>query len=454
MNNNIKESILKHDRMVPRYTSYPTAPHFKSGATQDWYRKELEKIPARSPISLYVHVPFCSQLCWFCGCHTRVTSRYSAVGDYTDWLLQELSMLVPILAPKRLEVRYLHFGGGSPTMLRPSDFRRIVSRLRKIGDFTRDDLGVSVEIDPRAASADKLSAYQKCGVNRASLGVQDFNQQVMNAVNRSQDYDTCKRATDMCRAHGINNVNIDLMYGLPYQTRDSIRKTAEQALTLEPQRISLFGYAHVPWMKKHMRLIQEDALPSVEDRLDLFEDAAEVFENAGYVPIGIDHFCKESDNLVTALRSNCLSRNFQGYTDDNCPYLLAVGASGISRLGDVYVQNYVHLPPYRDRVLSGQFPFDKYCEMTESDKIRARVIEKMMCNLSVNPLGEAAGMGIPDHDFSGVYESIMPLVRDGLAQISSDGTVHALARQSARLICASFDQYLPHSSEARHVTSS
>lgn len=454
MNSSLKQSILKHDRMVPRYTSYPTAPHFRPGMTQDGYREALEKIPARSQISLYVHVPFCSQLCWFCGCHTRVTNRYGAVGDYTDWLLQELSLLSPILSAKHLEVRYLHFGGGSPTMLRPSDFRRIVSALRKVFKFTRGDMGVSIEIDPRAASVDKISAYQRCGINRASLGVQDFNEKVMNAVNRAQDYKTCKRAVDMCRANNIENINIDLMYGLPYQTRDTIKDTAEKALTLDPQRIALFGYAHVPWLKKHMRLIQEDALPSVEERLDLFEEAADIFEGAGYIPVGIDHFCKDGDTLVAALRDDHLSRNFQGYTDDNCSYLLALGASGISRIGDVYVQNYTHLPPYRDRVLSGQFPVDKSCGITEEDKVRARVIEKMMCNLSVNPLAEAAQIGVPDHDFSGVYESVMPLVGDGLARISADGTVHALARQSARLICAAFDQYLPMSSTARHVTAS
>ncbi|MCM2344666.1 MAG: oxygen-independent coproporphyrinogen III oxidase [Alphaproteobacteria bacterium] len=439
--------------MVPRYTSYPTAPHFKTGATQDWLRAALERIPARTQISLYIHVPFCNQLCWFCGCHTRVTNRYGAVADYTDWLMQELDLLAPVLKPKNLEVRYLHFGGGSPTMLRPSDFRRIMSRLRKVFRFGVQ-AGISIEIDPRAASEEKFAAYEKAGVNRASLGVQDFNQQVMDSVNRSQDYKTCERAIKMCRDYGIKNVNIDLMYGLPYQTQSTIKETAEKALALDPQRIALFGYAHVPWLKKHMRLIQEEALPSVEQRLDLFETASDVFEGVGYIPVGIDHFCKETDSLVTALRENNLSRNFQGYTDDNCPYLLALGASGISRLGDVYVQNFVHLPPYRDRVVSGQLPVDKFCEMTEQDKIRARVIEKMMCTLSVNPLAEAARLGMPDHDFAGVYESVMPLVRDGLSRVSADGTIHALARQSARLVCAAFDQYLPVAAEQRHVSAS
>jgi oxygen-independent coproporphyrinogen-3 oxidase len=256
----------------------------------------------------------------------------------------------------------------------------------------------------------------------------------------------------MCRDQGINHINIDMMYGLPHQTLSTMRDAAEKALSLEPDRIALFGYAHVPWLKKHMRLLPEDKLPSSEARLDMFEEAASIFEDAGYIPIGIDHFAKEDDNLTDALRNNRLNRSFQGYTDDNAPYLLSMGASAISRIGNTYIQNEAHLPQYREKISKGLMPVSKYYQSTSEDELRGRIIKSLMCNLSANPFKEAQSFRMDHHDFNGCYEGLHDLVHDDLVKITDDGTVHILVRQAARLAAACFDQKLSPST-AKHASS-
>lgn len=449
----VKQALLKHDRLVPRYTSYPTAPHFKAGAPQNWYQERLEAIPDGSAISLYIHVPFCPKLCWFCGCHTRITNRYAPVGDYLDLLTAELKMLLPYISGRGLTISHLHFGGGSPTILNASDFQMLMTALREYFDFS-PHAEIAIEIDPRNIDKKKVEAYAQNGVNRVSFGIQDFNQQVMAAVNRPQSYELDLEAITLCRDAGIQKINFDLMYGLPHQSGDTIKITAEKALTLNPDRIALFGYAHVPWLKKHMRLISEDSLPSPEQRLELFEVAAAVFEENGYIPVGIDHFAREDDSLTASLRDHRLRRNFQGYTDDNASYLIALGASAISHFDDAYAQNLTFLPQYRDRVAAGTFPIEKYCVLDDRDKLHGRIIKEMMCNLSVNPLKEADAAGLDDYDFAEVYEHLYALAEDDLVRILPDGTIHALVRQAARLVCANFDTRLSASTQRRHVSSS
>lgn len=452
MKSSLKQALLKHDRLVPRYTSYPTAPHFKTNTDQEWYLTQLSGIPDGSEISLYVHIPFCPKLCWFCGCHTRVVNRYGPVDDYILLLQAELGMLIPHIANRNLRVSHLHFGGGSPTILKGSDFRVFVERLRNCFTFN-SEAEIAIEIDPRNIDKDKVNAYARSGINRVSFGIQDFDQKVLEAVNRPQTYALDQRAIGMCRDVGIDRINIDLMYGLPYQNTDTMKSCIDKALSLSPDRVALFGYAHVPWLKKHMRLIPEESLPDAAQRIDLFETAAERFEDAGYIPVGIDHFATPEDSLTRALADNRLNRSFQGYTDDNAPYLIAFGASAISHLGGTYSQNLTYLPQYRERVQSGLFPVEKNCLLSLEDKLHARIIKNLMCQLSVNPFDEARSLGMPDYDFEGAYEYLHELAKDDLIRITADGTIHALARQATRLACSCFDTRLAASTQRRHVSS-
>jgi len=451
MRADLKQALLKHERLVPRYTSYPTAPHFKSSIPEGWYEGQLSAIPTGSELSLYVHIPFCPKLCWFCGCHTRVVNRYGPVEEYLSLLEREFSMIWPYIQNKNLRVSHLHFGGGSPTILKGADFTAFIKMLRNHFEFDQT-AETAIEIDPRNISKDKVKAYGNNQVNRASFGIQDFDQRVMETVNRPQTYELDRNAISMCRDQGINHINIDMMYGLPHQTLSTMRDAAEKALSLEPDRIALFGYAHVPWLKKHMRLLPEDKLPSSEARLDMFEEAASIFEDAGYIPIGIDHFAKEDDNLTDALRNNRLNRSFQGYTDDNAPYLLSMGASAISRIGNTYIQNEAHLPQYREKISKGLMPVSKYYQSTSEDELRGRIIKSLMCNLSANPFKEAQSFRMDHHDFNGCYEGLHDLVHDDLVKITDDGTVHILVRQAARLAAACFDQKLSPST-AKHASS-
>lgn len=453
MQQDILQALLRHDRMVPRYTSFPTVPHFSALVPEGWFAARLAAIPADSAVSVYIHIPFCPRLCWFCGCNTKITSKYEAVSSYNEILRAEIADVAAVLADKGLRVGYIHFGGGSPTMLSEEDFADLVGDIYRYFSVERN-VEIAVEIDPRHMSVQKATIYAACGVNRVSFGVQDFDLHVMGAVNRPQSFDQNRVAIAQCRAAGIDAVNIDLMYGLPHQNTKTMTDCAQKALILEPDRIALFGYAHVPWMKKHMRMIADDALPAREVRPVLFECASDIFEDAGYVTVGIDHFAKESDPMVAALRQGRLRRSFQGYTDDAAAYLLGFGASAISHLDGAYKQNHTFLTDYRDHVEKHKSPVEKYCVLTEEDKLRAAIIEGMMINLSVNPRHVALRRFGQARNFDPSYVRLMPLVRDGLVRIGPDGTIHALVRPAARLVAAIFDDRLAsqENAGARHVT--
>jgi oxygen-independent coproporphyrinogen III oxidase len=292
------ELLAKYDRPVPRYTSYPTAPHFHAGIGRDHYRNWLAELPADARLSLYLHVPFCHELCWYCGCHTTVARRYQPVAEYRDLLLRELDLVGAGLGGRR-PVGHIHFGGGTPTMLAPDDLRLLGGRLRERFEVL-DDAEFAVEIDPRRLTRDTVDALAAIGVNRASLGVQDVNPEVQRAINRWQPFTVVERAVDWLRTAGIGGINFDLMYGLPQQTTAQVRASVDVALALRPSRVALFGYAHVPWMKRHQRLIDEATLPDATERAAQFEAAAARLEQAGYVAIGLDHFALPDDSLAVA----------------------------------------------------------------------------------------------------------------------------------------------------------
>jgi oxygen-independent coproporphyrinogen-3 oxidase len=451
MQDNTLRALLKHDRMVPRYTSYPTVPHFTAEVPSGWFEDRLAALAPGSSVSVYIHIPFCPRLCWFCGCNTSIVSKYDAVASYVETLRAEIGRTGQAVAAKKLRLGHVHFGGGSPTMVKEEDFAGIMGDLHR-HFAVDDDAEIAVEIDPRHMDARKAALYAACGVNRASFGMQDFDPAVMAAVNRPQSFARDREALAQCRAAGIDRVNIDLMYGLPHQTAPGMADCARKALALRPDRVALFGYAHVPWMKKHMRMIREGTLPDRALRPLLFERAAAVFEDAGYIPVGIDHFAREGDSMVTALRAGRLRRSFQGYTDDDAPVLLGFGASAISRIGDAYKQNCTALPAYRDHVSQGCSPVEKYCVMSDEDRLCAAIIEAMMVNLCVNPRAVARTEFGQERDFAACYAALAPLAADGLVRITPDGTVHALVRQAARLTCAVFDHHLPAQTAGRHVT--
>jgi len=347
-----QDLLRRYNRRVPRYTSYPTAPHFHSGIGPETYDGWLSALVPGAPLSLYVHIPFCDSLCWFCGCHTRVVRRYSPVAHYVDLLLRELSLVAARIPAPRI-VSHLHLGGGSPTLLTPPDLARLSARIRR-NFVVADAAEVAVEVDPRGLTDETIAALAAFGVNRASIGVQDVNAEVQRAINRIQPVAVTASAVERLRGAGIGSINVDLVYGLPYQSLDRLIETVEAVIDLAPDRIALFGYAHVPEFKAHQRLIPAEALPGPAERLAQAEAAAGRLADAGYSAIGLDHFARPGDALARAAASARLRRNFQGYTTDAGHALIGLGASAIGSLPEGYVQNAVSVRDYRTLIESGR----------------------------------------------------------------------------------------------------
>lgn len=442
MTYDLRQKILKYDRLVPRYTSYPTAPHFKPMEGDAQYRELLSSLPENANLSLYLHVPFCSKMCWYCGCHTKITERYAPVEDYAHLMLREIDMLSDVISPSH-HVQNIHFGGGSPGLLRGVDFGQIMDRIKsKFHMGASPD--IAIEIDPRGVTESRAAIYAAAGVNRISLGVQDFDDKVLEAVNRVQPFELSEQAVKIFRSHGINKFNFDLLYGLPHQTVANMEVSIEKALSLNPDRISLFGYAHVPWMKKHMRLIDESSLPDMQLRYDLFETGAKKLIEAGYVAIGIDHFAKRDDSMTVALRTGNLHRNFQGYTTENTDALIGIGASSIGKFPNGYVQNAVAMPHYKDAILGGHFAAQKYCPLTNEDKLRGAIIERLMCDFTVDVVDMCILHGYPENYLDQELKSLHEFIADRFVAITDQRTVHInpLAKQLVRVVCAVFDAYM------------
>lgn len=437
----LADLVRKYDRAVPRYTSYPTADQFGCGVDDACYRRWLGELAAHTALSLYLHVPFCAELCWFCGCHTRVVRDLEPIAAYAEALAREIDLVADMLDAPR-PVRHVHWGGGTPTILGSRDIRRLLERLRRRFDI-EDGAEVAVEIDPRRVTRETVAALASSGVNRASLGVQDLDPAVQRAVNRIQPYDVCVRAVGWLRAHGITEISLDLMYGLPHQTVAGIVATVDKAVALEPRRLALFGYAHVPWMKRHQRLIDESALPDTVERLELFRAAASRLAEWGYVAVGLDHFALPDDPLAVAARTGRLRRNFQGYTTDTAPALLGFGASAISTLPQGYAQNTVKIRAYRKAVDDGALAVVRGVALTADDRLRGAVIERLMCDLAVDLDPVCRAQGADASALTGELEALRPLVRDGLVRVEGHRiTVPDDRRPFLRVACAVFDRYL------------
>lgn len=368
--------LSKYDTPVPRYTSYPTANHFKPGGARE-ATDILAGAGSDTPLSLYIHIPFCKQLCYYCGCHTRVVNQHKHMEPYISALLREIALIAETLGDKR-RVNALHFGGGTPNYLRPEDLSAILSALRAAFDI--DDSGeISMEMDPRLITPAQACAYFDLGIGRVSLGVQDFNPRVQAAINRIQSFDMVKHGVDDLREAGFTALNLDLMAGLPHQSAGTVAETVQQALSLEPDRLAVFAYAHVPWMKKHQKLLEPEGLPGAADRLDMILMIRERLTSAGFAAIGMDHFAKPDDPLTRAYENGTLRRNFMGYTEDPNPWLLGLGASSISGFPHGFTQNITDVRSYIEALETGILPAQRYYKLSAEDRKRARLIENIMC---------------------------------------------------------------------------
>ncbi|WP_349774700.1 oxygen-independent coproporphyrinogen III oxidase [Microvirga terrae] len=435
------ELIARYDQRVPRYTSYPTAPHFKPDVTAETYASWLAELEPGKPLSLYLHVPFCAELCLYCGCNTAVTRSYTAVAAYVECLEREIELVARHL-PGRMAVTHIHWGGGTPTILSPGDLLRI-SRTLGLAFDIRPEAEIAVEIDPRTITPEHVQALAAAGLNRASLGVQDFDPKVQETIRRIQSFEQTAQVAAWLRQAGVNGLNLDLMYGLPFQSVESVRRSVELALRLDPDRIALFGYAHVPWMKRHQALLPEAALPDAVARVEQREAAAHAFIEAGYVQIGIDHFAKPDDAMTIRQQDGRLHRNFQGYTTDEAVALIGFGTSAIGSVPQGYVQNAPTTPSYREAVLGGQLPVVRGVALTEDDRLRRTIIERLMCDFSVDLQDVASNARGEAPNFRHEIEVIDELAADGL--VVRDGltlTIPDEGRALVRNVCSVFDRYL------------
>ncbi len=445
----LHDALLRENHKVPRYTSYPTAPHFTSSVGSDTVSAWISELADDSSLSLYFHVPYCRKMCWYCGCNTRATRRYSPVATFLDHLFQEIELVGNTISGRGI-VSHIHFGGGSPSMLQPDDFTTLMRAVRST--FMVDTKAeIAIELDPREVSEAKVAAYALAGVNRASLGIQDFHADVQAAINRRQPFPTVYDAVKLLRAYGISDINMDLLYGLPHQTTDHMVENIDFAVALDPSRISLFGYAHVPWMKKHMRLIEEDALPGGAERLKQFEAAAAHLAKRGFIPIGLDHFVHPKDPMAQAAKDGTLKRNFQGYTTDGADALIGFGPSAISAYPQGYAQNSPVNKEYFDAVGQGRLAIIKGKTLTTGDKLRRQIIEGLMCYFEFDLQAFADTNRLNRSEFQGARDRIAELEAQGLA-VWDAGVIRVPeeARQAVRLVAAAFDEYLTISG-ARHA---
>ncbi len=449
----MREALRKYlSARVPRYTSYPTAPHFSPDIRAETVSGWLGSLAAGSNLSLYLHIPFCARMCWYCGCNMRLIARYDPVAAYVDRLVAEIHQKADALG-YRYTLTHIHWGGGTPTTLSPADLARVDAAIRE-RFIVAEDAEIAVEIDPRTLTEETVAALAAMGCNRASLGVQEFDPTVQKAINRVQPFETVKTVCDWLRAADIDALNFDLMYGLPHQTQEMLADTVKRAASLDPARLAVFGYAHVPWMAKKQRKIDEDALPSPETRFQMAEEAGALLEDLGYQAIGIDHFATPNDSLAVAARTGHLRRNFQGYTTDQADALIGLGASAISALPQGYAQNVVQTNDYERAVDAGEMPLAKGLRLSEQDIWRRAVIERLMCDFAVDLEAIALRFGLSLEDYACDFERLRPLEADGLARL--DGAqVHIAAegRALARVVAAAFDVYLAGQGEVkRHAT--
>ncbi|KIM03489.1 MAG: coproporphyrinogen III oxidase [Sulfurovum sp. AS07-7] len=413
------EKFGKYSKAGPRYTSYPTALEFNSDFKYNRYIEFLDS-PTKENLSIYVHLPFCRSACYFCGCNVVFTSKADKLERYVEYLKKEIDILSQHLDTTR-EVIQFHFGGGTPTYYSANQLDEIVSYIKKAFPNWSNEAEISCEIDPRFFNEEQVKVFIKHGFNRFSFGVQDFDHKVQTAIHRIQPYELTKKAFDLARSYGINSINIDLIYGLPYQSFETFKQTLELAFSLNPDRLAVFNYAHVPWLKKTMRKFDETTLPTPEVKLQIFKYTIDFFENHGYKMVGMDHFAKPQDELFGAIAKGELHRNFQGYTTKGGANLIGIGLTSIGEGSRYYAQNTKDMSIYENALDNGRLPFERGIELSDDDFLRKEVIMELMANFSVDMKRVSEHFAIDFKAyFSDAIDELEHFKEAGLIEISED----------------------------------
>jgi oxygen-independent coproporphyrinogen-3 oxidase len=408
--------LEQYDGNVPRYTSYPTAVEFSNVIDEDRAAGWLDQLSLEERLSVYVHIPFCKRLCWYCGCNTRAVRNPALISEYVGFVAEELALIEKAL-PGRPTAGAIHLGGGTPNMLSRDDLGSLFRALRHVFKVS-PGAEIAAELDPSVLTREWVSAAAFHGLSRASIGVQDLSAHVQQAVNRIESFEVVQRAVGWLREAGVASINLDLMYGLPLQRTQDVLATLDTVLTLRPERLALFGYAHVPWVKPHQKLISQPDLPGAAERLDQSEAAAAKLVGEGYVRIGLDHFALPGDPLAVALEDGSLRRNFQGYTADHHMTLIGLGASSISSLPQGYYQNDPTELGWRRRLQEGRLPVVRGVGLTDEDRFRGEIIETLMCRKSVDLATVCASHGRSVADLAAERSQLQSMAADGLVDLS------------------------------------
>jgi oxygen-independent coproporphyrinogen-3 oxidase len=437
------------DRRIPRYTSYPTAPHFSPSIGPAACRAWMTTLDPAARVSLYLHVPFCTSLCWYCGCHTKVPGHDEPVDRYVEALEREIALVAEML-PARMRVSHLHWGGGTPTIIGPARFERLMAQIYRRFAIA-DDAELAIEVDPRRLTREMAASLAACSINRVSLGVQSFDPDVQRAINRIQSFETTEAAVEALRDAGIARLNFDLIYGLPQQSVASCEATVAGALALRPDRLAVFGYAHVPALKRHQQRIDATTLPDAAQRFAQAETIATALRRSGYVAVGLDHFALPDDGLARALAAHVLHRNFQGYTTDEAGALIGLGASSIGAFPQGYVQNAPQIGAWQEAVSEGRLATARGLALGNDDRLRRDIIEQLMCYLEVDLAAQAARYGVDPASFVEEHARLAELAEQGIVRLDGDRvTVNEECRMLARVVAAVFDTYLDAAS-GRHA---
>src|ERR1700690_1122341 len=444
--------VQKYNVAGPRYTSYPPATKFTDAISWEQLSAKIEE-NNRAPrdLSVYFHIPFCETLCWFCGCTTVITLNHDKGMAYVEALGREVAKMAPRLNPQRKAVQ-LHFGGGSPTFLKPDEIRRLGDIIHRHFTFA-PDIEASVEVDPRRLTREHMAALREIGFNRASMGVQDFNPRVQEAVHRIQPREMTQQAIDWMRELGYGSINLDLIYGLPHQTVATFNETLDTVLEMKPDRLAGFSYAHGPWVKPSQKILEQKILPAPETKLQVLKLVIEkLTANDQYVYIGMDHFAKPGDELAVAQKKKQLQRNFQGYSTRAGSDIYAFGMSSISQIPDAYWQNEKALPKWQAAVDAGKVPLQRAYFLTDEDKNRRETIMRVMCDLSLDyaTMSQKLGINFTQH-FAGELTALAPLEADGLVKRTTAGLeVTDTGRLFIRNIAMCFDNTLAPAGEGEH----